>query len=389
MINRLEEICVQRLEGVKGLLGAGIFADELEKVPVLLARARNEAAYGSIHSALLSLAEARVLINYVSNQIYLVYFVISAFCFSLFILGSKLRGKTIAQNAIYTALFSLIFIIIASAFTKDIILVIFYSLWIVPFGIATNLEQKHPTSYKLLINIGGFWFLLLCLFLIYQYIMLMFQFLTLSAPVILILLSSYFIHRFKKNVFARAKPVKKSLHESLSQVFPPNVPKIVLSLKKRIYNSFLIPVGTVLFLIMMSEYVHLTVNGGILQILYATFCGILSTLLGITITLTTFLLPEARLSNEIKNLFIRSMKELCLLYGFTIIISLTGLISSSLANINLNIFTTELETILIQTMLFVSVGLFGICLSSLIAVFFEIVDRSSTTEEKQVLQNNV
>lgn len=76
VINRLEEICVQKFEEVKRLLGAGMFTDRLEKVPVLLERARVEAIHGSIHSALLSLAEARVLINYVENQINRIYYCI-------------------------------------------------------------------------------------------------------------------------------------------------------------------------------------------------------------------------------------------------------------------------------------------------------------------------
>lgn len=73
VINRLEEIYVQRLEEVKGLLGAGIFADKLERVPVLLEMARVEAIHGSIHSALLSLAEAQILVNHVRTQIYSIY----------------------------------------------------------------------------------------------------------------------------------------------------------------------------------------------------------------------------------------------------------------------------------------------------------------------------
>jgi hypothetical protein len=368
VINRLEEICFQNLEKVKGLLGAGIFIDELEKVPFLLARARDEVVHGSTHSALLFLAEARILVNNVENQIHLMYYYVVVFviCFSLLILGSKLKEKPVAQNMLYTAFFSLFFIAIVSAFISDIVLIIFLSLWIIPFGIASNLEQKHPISYKLLINIGGLWFISFCLFLIYQYMMLTLLFPSLLLPLVIFLLSLFFIYRFNKSVFA---PSKRFNLEDFHKLF-----SSMKRLKKRVYMSLLIPICLTLLIFLISKYIHLAVSTQVLQVLYSMICGILSTLLGITVSLTTLLISVSQLSNEIKALLIRSIKELCLLYGFTIIVSLVGLIFLPLSSINLHVFATELEIILQQTIFFATVGLFGACLSSLTAVFFEIVD---------------
>lgn len=288
----------------------------------------------------------------------------------LFVLGSKLKKGSTAQNTVYTALFSLIFSAISSVFTKDIVLIVFSSFWIIPFGIASSFGQKRPAIYKILINIGGVWFLLFLAFLLFQYIVLIPSFPSLSVPLILGFLSIYFIYRFNKKVFASAK---KFSRKDFSELF-----YLITHLKKRVCASFLVPICIVFFIFLISEYTYLTISIQVLQTIYSTICGILSTLLGIMVTLTIFLLTATRLDNEIRDLLVRSVKALCILYGFAIIVSLIGFIFIPSTAISPNILTIELETILPQTIFFAAVGLFGACLSSLIVVFFEIVDRSSS-----------
>jgi hypothetical protein len=70
VVDRLEEICIGKLAETKNLPAATFMVTKgLDEVVSLLGKARSEMVHGSLHSALLSLAEARALIDTIRNQI--------------------------------------------------------------------------------------------------------------------------------------------------------------------------------------------------------------------------------------------------------------------------------------------------------------------------------
>jgi hypothetical protein len=76
IISRLSELCTQKFIEVKSMPGALLLAsDDLDNISILISQAKVEMNCGSLHSALLSLAEARALINSVQSG-YTTYFVL-------------------------------------------------------------------------------------------------------------------------------------------------------------------------------------------------------------------------------------------------------------------------------------------------------------------------
>lgn len=224
-----------------------------------------------------------------------------------------------ANQDILCALAFALFLTIASFFIKsESEMWIFVSLWILPFSLSIKLKEKHANLSRILFLISGFWFISFLLHIVYVFLIYALAEPIILFPSIFFFCFSLLIIGIYKNVFAPSKELKKLLE----------FPNFIRCIKSKIALSMLLSLIIPVCIFVLSTKVDLIFKSQILISVYLVILQVVSTLLGIIVTITIFLLSSIQDNRIWRDILIRSVKGLSVLYTITFLISIVGLMST-------------------------------------------------------------
>lgn len=271
------------------------------------------------------------------------------------------NASQVKKNIFYSIAVFCLLVLIGSLFTRDIWILALTSLWIIPIALFSSLKEKHSILYGISISVGLIWFLSVFLFVTYQ---LFLFFPSLLVSVVLNMFAVLPAYQLLGSIKTRKEA---EVEESL-------VAKTLSRLSSRTSGSFWVSIVFPFVIYFGLINLGLGIQPDALQEFYSVVCQILATLLGITVTLATFLPIRRKEFVKLGDYLRRCVKSLFWLYGVGIGVSLVGLVLVPEIRLIWQIQSASIQVIISQATFSSTMALSITCILFLAIIFFEILE---------------
>ena len=296
----------------------------------------------------------------------------SLWVFPLGVASSFKEKRPILYNILMGVGLVWLVVLVGSLFTREISVLVTTSFWIFPLGIASGFREKHPNLYNVLMAVGVAWLLFVFLYLI-RNLFLFFPSLLMSVAFNLIaVLPAYRILGSVKSE-KEDKGDKSFVERTISRLYS--------RARARASGSFWVSILFPFLIYFGSTNLGLVIQADALYAFYSASCQILATLLGISVTLATFLPVPRDEFVRLGDFLNRCVKSLYWLYGVGIVVSLAGLVLVPEKGLIWRGQSTQTQSIISLAAFSSTMALNITCIVFLAIVFFEILEIRSKQQD--------